>query len=350
VNPYPSRLPRWDDLTRRRGLNEQGTALDSRVEVLDVPALPIEPLPSGAWLNRRLLWRGTRRRLKEFIGGASRTILGIGRPNALALLALENIPHDASFFDAMDNFPEFHQGLSRRSAEYYEDAVAAEVDLVLASSSFLTDKFTRRGLRVEKVANGYPMSSLDPRPAAPRSEMVLGYVGCISSWFDWPLVVELARRLPSARIELVGPRHVEPPWPLPANIRFFPPCRQSESVEHLSRFSAGLIPFQNNILTAGVDPVKYYEYRAAGLPVLSTSFGEMALRSAEDGVFFLDQGGDLASAVETAVRFRHDPAATAQFRRDHDWRRRFIVQAPFDCLLNDYIRKRTGKVLSQTGE
>ena len=35
----------------------------------------------------------------------------------------------------------------------HEDAIAAEVDLVVASSTFLADKFARRGLRVEKVLN-----------------------------------------------------------------------------------------------------------------------------------------------------------------------------------------------------
>ena len=47
VNPYPTRLPRWEDLFRRPGMHEQGTVMDSRVEVLNVPALPIEPLPGG---------------------------------------------------------------------------------------------------------------------------------------------------------------------------------------------------------------------------------------------------------------------------------------------------------------
>ena len=53
----------------------------------------------------------------------------------------------------MDNFPEFHRGLSRRAMRRHEDAVAAEVDLVVASSTFLAEKFARRGLRVEKVLN-----------------------------------------------------------------------------------------------------------------------------------------------------------------------------------------------------
>ena len=64
-------------------------------------------------------------------------------------------------------------------------------------------------------------------------------------------------------------------------------------------FSAGLIPFIKNELTASVDPIIYYEYFVLGLPVLSTRFGEMALREGSPGVFLVD-GQDLAAQVETA--------------------------------------------------
>ena len=37
--------------------DEQGRRSTRAFDVLDVPALPIEPLPLGPWLNRRLLWR-----------------------------------------------------------------------------------------------------------------------------------------------------------------------------------------------------------------------------------------------------------------------------------------------------
>ncbi len=43
----------------------------------------------------------------------------------------------------------------------------------------------------------------------------------------------------------------------------------------MAEFDVGLIPFKQNALTAAVDPIKYYEYRALALPVISTDFGEM---------------------------------------------------------------------------
>jgi hypothetical protein len=327
--------------------------------VLNVPALPIEPLPLGPWLNRRLLGRRAWRELQRFAAEGP-MILGIGRPSALALGALRELAPAASFFDAMDNFPEFHAGLSRRAMRRHENAIAAEVDLVIASSTFLADKFARRGLRVEKVLNaceiiedktndecrmmndewtphGCPLPhevSIHHSSFCIHHSPVLGYLGCIGRWFDWPLAVRLARELPGARIELVGPCIVGPPKNLPENVRMLPACRQSDAAGHLARFSAGLIPFQLNRLTAGVDPIKFYEYRAAGLPVLSTRFGEMALRGRDDGAHFLDAAGDLRAAVSSALSRRDDAATIEQFRRANDWRRRFQEATFFGALLS----------------
>ena len=373
VNPYPCRLPRWEDLRRAGGCGEQGTRLDRRIHVLNVPALPVEPLPLGAWLNRRLLGRDAWRRIEHFAGGADipvcqerrdapgrqeclphryekdNLLIGVGRPCALSLAALRRLHPAASFYDAMDNFPEFHRGLSRRSMRRHEDAIAAEVDLVAASSTFLADKFIARGLRVEKVLNAYEETErggdwetgrlendaatsvfpVSPSPRLPVSKSpslpfpVLGYLGCIGRWFDWPLVVRLAEAMPQARIELVGPCAAPPPSRLPANVSLLPACGRSEAGKHLARFSAGLIPFCSNALTAGVDPIKYYDYRAAGLPVLSTRFGEMALRGSQDGVYFLDGAGGLAEAVVAALAHRCDPVETSRFRRNNNWTSRF---------------------------
>ncbi len=374
VNPYPCRLPQWRDWRRVGGLNDQGTPLDPRVRVLNVPALPIEPLPLGPWLNRRLLWQKAWQTIEQYAAGGP-LIVGVGRPCALASAALDVLKPVAGFFDAMDNFPEFHCGLSRAAMRRHEDAIAAKVDLVVASSTFLEEKFARRGLRVEKILNacetndergmmndergtindelgmmndergtingecgierGNPIHhssfTIHHSPDSPDSP-VLGYLGCIGRWFDWPLVIRLARAMPQSRVELVGPCVAAPPRTLPANVRLFPACRQSQTAEHLARFSAGLIPFWSNRLTAGVDPIKYYEYRAAGLPVLSTSFGEMALRGRDDGVYFLDRGGDLSNVVAAALEHRCDAAETDRFRRNNNWTSRFHQSNGFRLL------------------
>jgi glycosyltransferase involved in cell wall biosynthesis len=324
VDPYPARLPRWQDLRRRKAEFDQGTTLDPRVQALHVPALPIEPLPGGPWLNRRVFAAGAWRRIEQFAAG-EHLVVGIGRPGALAHAALRELQPRTSFFDAMDDFPEFHQGISRRSIRYYEDSVAREAQVIFASSSFLAEKFARQGLRVEKAFNACDVSALPLGPPLHQREFILGYVGCLGAWFDWPLVVRLAEQVPDARVELIGPCAVPAPAALPPNIHLGRPCNHSEVAALLGRFRVGLVPFRHTPLTAGVDPIKFYEYRAAGLPVLSTRFGEMASRGPAEGVYALDAAEDLAASVQRALEHVDAPAAIDRFRQENDWQRRWEI-------------------------
>lgn len=331
VDPYPNRLPRLADLRRSAGLHDQRTGLPDGLECLSPPALPIEPLPGGSRLNRLLLWRGLRRRLAEF-AAAGDTLIGIGRPSRLALAALTEVPHAASFFDAMDDFPEFYAGLSRRSMARVEALVAARVDRIWASSTRLLDKFagpTPDG-RVVKVFNAFDNGSMGP-PAVTRPDRpTFGYVGTISDWFDWDLLVRLADALPHCRVQLVGPLFTSVPEKLPANVELLPPCPQAQVEAHLEGFSAGLIPFVGNPLTRGVDPLKYYEYRAKGLAVISSRFGEMAQRGRADGVFLADSGTDLAGLAAAALAYRAAPGELAAWRQRNDWSARFGQAGLFD--------------------
>ena len=92
----------------------------------------------------------------------------------------------------------------------------------------------------------------------------------------------------------------------------------------MARFAVGLIPFRNTPLTSAVDPVKYYEYRALGVPVLTTAFGEMPEHAKEDaGVFLV---GDAASPVEIldrAMQSRPDSHWMQDFRQRNSWETRF---------------------------
>lgn len=68
-----------------------------------------------------------------------------------------------------------------------------------------------------------------------------------------------------------------------------------------SQFDAGLIPFLVNELTSGVNPVKYYEYKALDLLVFSTPFGELIRHETEEGTFPIRSRDQFASSVPKAL-------------------------------------------------
>ncbi len=331
VEPYPRRLPRWTDLRRMRSQGAY-SPLGESVTVLPVPALPIEPLPGGTALNSSLLWRGVWRELIRFVDDGP-TVLAIGGPSRLALAALGRLPVVASLYDAMDDFPEFYSGVSRSAMQRTERQIVAQVDLVIASSTRLAQKFEGLSVPVETVLNASGIRECPPRNADRPARKVLGYAGCIANWFDWPLVVQLAESVPDMDVELVGPCLTPPQRPLPPNIRMHGGCDHRSLHAHLNRFTAGLIPFCINRVTASVDPIKYYDYRAFGLPVLSTNFGEMAYRQSEDNVFFMDRGADLRAIVAAAISQTIPWHSTASFRRSNRWEERFASAGMLRALL-----------------
>jgi hypothetical protein len=330
IDPYPTRLPNWTDLARAGGPALRTPRPDG-LHVLRLRGLPIEPLPGGRWVNRRLMQGALDASVRPWLR-TGRVGIAVGRPSALALAALERLPRAWSVYDAMDDFPEFYRGLSRRSTHAVEQAIARRADVILTSSSPLWSKFESSGAARVMVRNAFEMASLPAAAEAAPGPTVFGYVGCVGEWFDWDAVIGLAHARPDASIEIVGPR-VATPRGLPDNIVLRPACGHDDTIAHLARFSAGLIPFKRTRLTSAVDPIKYYAYRAMGLPVLSTRFGEMAARGAADRTFFMDDRGGPAASSAAALRERDDPATVRRFRADHDWSCRFQQAGLFGRVL-----------------
>lgn len=326
VDPYPTRLPTINDLARLRQKAAQSVPASetgswrSLVRVVVPSALPIEPLPLGPAFNRVLFWPPALAELRA-AATSGPCLIGIGRPSRLACWALSQLPHFESFYDAMDDFPSFYKGLSARSMARVEQEVACRVTHLLCSAQTLASKFSAMGLQATVIPNGYTMSSL-PAPSSLAAREVIGYVGTIGRWFDWPLVLEMACALPSLRIQLIGPEFVPRPV-LPSNVEMIPECSQAEAVDHIRKFRVGLIPFLRMPLTESVDPIKYYEYRALGVPVWTTAFGTMSARVGEPGVVAMGADSDWRALATAADAFEDSAEYVETFRRNNDWSSRF---------------------------
>lgn len=322
IEPYPTRLPAPADFARlRRAAAAPTTAPPPWLHVLRARALPIEPLPGSGWVNAAL-WAPVLAAAGEFAAAGS-TLLAVGKPSLLALQLLQRLAHCGSLYDAMDDFPAFYRGVSRWAMRRREQLLAQRVDALWASSSALAQRWAGLRSDAQLVPNGLDAALLPAaRHRGPRiGAQVFGYVGTMAAWFDWELVVALARARPDDRVCLIGPLHGRAPAQLPRNVELLPECGHAQALRAMGAFDVGLIPFKCNALTAGVDPIKYYEYRALGLPVVSTAFGEMALRRGDEAVFIVDRADDVARAAARAAAC--GPAPDAAFTRLHRWEARF---------------------------
>ena len=206
-----------------------------------------------------------------------------------------------------------------------EKVLMGRVKQVIVSSTALKQRWKVIRPDAQLVPNGCDASTL-PMPKTDRGareRKILGYVGTIGPWFDWEWVITLATARPRDRVRLIGPMFCPSPYALPKNIEILPPCHHKNALRAMQDFDVGLIPFKKNDLTASVDPIKYYEYRAIGLPVIATGFGEMVLRSAEDGSFISMSRQDINKQVDKALRYRADTNVICSFLERNNWGARF---------------------------
>jgi glycosyltransferase involved in cell wall biosynthesis len=324
IDPYPARFPKLDDIRRLKRRNDVFQPNTPKwLAILKPTALPIEPLPASGILNR-LFW-GKPVQIIFAFAKQGKTSIGFGKPSALALQVSKALPGMFEFYDAMDNFPAFHSGLSRISMEKRECEMADRVARILVSSFQLTRRFSQHSSKISIALNACDTLALPPVESLihHRSQLVVGYLGTISNWFDWPLVVDMACQNPKVIFRLIGPMLVPPPGALPDNIEILPPCSHSEAIKAMQSFSIGLIPFKISALTEYVDPIKYYEFRALGLPVISTRFGEMARRCFEPGVFLIEKTADFRTLIDAVLAYNSNGDEIEAFRTENNWSARF---------------------------
>lgn len=325
VDPYPTRFPNWKDLRRLRSPapGSQRNSTPAWLTVLKPGGLPIEPLPGSGWVNGRL-WQRQLQQINDFANQAE-TWLAIGKPSVLALEVIKLLRHCPSLYDAMDEFPAFYAGFSRFALARRERLIAERVDVISVSCSELKSRWGRLHKDVRLVHNGLDFSATQSveRVSVSSDKKVFGYVGTIASWFDWAWVCALAKARSNDEIRLIGPVFEQPAGKLPSNVKLLPACDHAAALGAMTQFQVGLIPFKKNALTASVDPIKYYEYRALGLPVISTDFGEMSFRSGERGVFITQSENDVSAMAEVALQFKGDAGVDRAFAQENSWEARF---------------------------
>jgi glycosyltransferase involved in cell wall biosynthesis len=234
------------------------------------------PLPStwraGRRLNERLGATGLTRRLGARAAGEA-TVLWVADPRLVeAALA---VPHDAFVFDAIDDWRQ-HPWAGHAAVSRGYQLAARHADIVFAVHPRLLEILQPRG-HAEVLYN-----AVDARPwtdARPTEELaglqrpLVGYAGKIQRRMDAALLAGAARLLPRSDFALLG--SVSPAYrgelsDLGPNVRLFGARPYQEAPAFVAACDVCMVPHLRNALTATMDPLKLYEYAAAGKPVVST--------------------------------------------------------------------------------
>jgi len=322
INPHPTRLPRISDPKSKFGSSKLKSSQPPWLIVLTLRYfLPIAPFVLA---SKYINYLAVRRLLKEVnaIVGHEKLFLGIGKPSDLVTKILRNKKIIFSFYDAMDDFPEFYSGISRKHSQSIEAEIISLVDQIYVVENPNKTKFKKFKDKVFMIPNGVDIFPY-PLRVSTKDALIFGYVGTIGEWFDWNLVVEIANRYTNSKVYLIGRLHTKLPKNLPGNIKLLGELGRQESLEMMAKFSFGLIPFKLNSLTESVDPIKYYEYLSLGVPVVSTKFGSMKVRQGQQGVSIIHTGD---AVNESIIKFQDQTLSSdwaENFNRENYWGMRF---------------------------
>lgn len=199
---------------------------------------------------------------------------------------LEYIPYEKLVYEYIDDISLFYYYTEAMKNRHYE--LIKEADLTVCTAQALYED----ALPIAKHAILSPNAgdynffhnSRDCeteeslKAAVGKYSCVLGYYGCLAEWFDYDLVLEVARRKPDWCFVLVGycfdgtvarlrEKNLD-------NIIVYPAQEYKNLPKFVSAFDIQTIPFVINDITKSTSPVKLFEYMASGKPVITSAIPE----------------------------------------------------------------------------
>ncbi len=207
-----------------------------------------------------------------------------------------------------------------------EPGMITASDFVICSADSLHEHCLGSGASADRclVVRNAVTEIPDTSKAVCETGVVVGYLGAIENWFDSGAIRAAAIARPGWRFALGGrveSTSVRGLLELP-NVDFAGEIARAHVADFLAGFDVAMIPFVLNPLTLAADPIKLYEYLAAGLPVVSARLPET--RRFADYLHYYDSPGNLVDAIEKAFA---DRGETARARRrlavaDETWESR----------------------------
>jgi glycosyltransferase involved in cell wall biosynthesis len=245
---------------------------------------------------------------------------------------------DTVVYDCVDDFPDWEN--DEKNWAHLADMIVCTADhLQLKMQEQVPNKpitLIRNGCDWKHFSAVMSMET-QSLPPLPPAKVKIGYVGAWASWVDEELIRKVAKAFPDAQVIIVGPKLRADGDHLGGNVFNLGYRNYDELPQILSYLDVCIIPFRINRITESTNPIKVYEYLAAGKQVVSTSLPEV--RKLQQFVSIADNHDDFIEKVRSALgRPKEERFRLSQFARAFSWEQRFaqiyamLKQHSPDCI------------------
>ncbi|HPQ67872.1 MAG TPA: glycosyltransferase [bacterium] len=265
----------------RRRLGEWFSGAQKKADnlwVLSPVSVPLHQSAAVRSFNRWSLIRSLRGHARRL--GFQRPILWTFLPLGVELIG--QLDESLVVYHCVDEYAA-NPGVAVDELRAMEDALLRRADLVFATNPVLYEERKDRSKRAVYVGNVAHTPHFEPSTQRDIPEKlrhlprpILGYTGNISGYkTDLELLVKTARAMNEGSLVLVGPvgwgdpsTDVTALQELP-NVHFIGRVDYDELPAYVAAFDICLMPLRVNESTRRSFPMKFYEYMAAGKPIVS---------------------------------------------------------------------------------
>lgn len=210
-----------------------------------------------------------------------------------------------------DKFSEFFQNVEKEAKGkfLFEKKSFQRADLILAVSKSLYDyaiSEKKDKTNVYLLPNGVDVDRFSEKRKEPLEYQKIPkpralYVGILSNWFDWNLIISVAKMNKKISFVIIGDGKV--PKDLPKNIFILGPIAYEKMPAFMQYVDVGIIPFKNLPRMDTVErPLKFYQYLASGLPIVSTAYGKLK-EGMSPYALFGNTPDEFSTALQKALSF-----------------------------------------------
>lgn len=256
-------------------------------------------------------------------------ILWVYSPKTIDIL--DSFPRKLLIYDCVDEHSAYPGVKNKSLVQNWEKRLLEDADIVFTSAKGLyEDKkqynqntfFVPNGVDVEHFAE---VQNPDLEIAAEMkkfSKPILGFVGGIYQWVDLDLIKYVARANPRWTVTMIGPMGPEVDVSLFSDIKnvYFLGTKDREILpQYVKAFDVCLNVFKRNELSRTVNPLKVYEYLAAGKPVISVDMPE--IRHLSDVVYIAKSYEHFLSQIKAALAENNSKRVAEKMKvsKEYSW-------------------------------